>query len=139
MGALDKVFSHDGRVFRMADVSWKILSNLLLPLEKSGAGGGDPSWEKAGEVWSILMDGLSMMVGLYVDLGIWSKFFVGFLTVLMTFDMENIDGDGHCFDKGLYSLDDVIVWADILESRCLVIRQSVDVLDYTFIVDRDWE
>ena len=50
-----------------------------------------------------------MVVSLYVDLGIWCEFVVGLVVVLVTFNMEDVKGDGKVVDEGPKGLEYIIV------------------------------
>jgi hypothetical protein len=109
LGAADEIFFHDGRVFGFSDVGGKVLGDLSLSSEEGGTGSGDPGWEESSEVWSYTVDGLGIVICLYVDLGIWGKFFIGFVVILVAFDMEDVNLDRRGGDESSNGLDDVAV------------------------------
>ena len=70
MGAADEVSLHVGSVIRRSYVIRNGFGDLMLSMEKCGAGARYPRGEEAGVVWRNLVNGSGVMVCKDVDLGI---------------------------------------------------------------------
>ena len=79
--------------------------------KECGFGAGDPSGEESGEVWGDVVYVLGVVVDLDVDLSIGSELVIWFLSILMAFDVEDVELDGHVRDDGSDGLNDVVVGA----------------------------
>ena len=110
LGTGDEICIHGGRVLCCSNEGGEGFSYLLLSSKECCAGAREPCGEEAGVGWCLVMDCVGIVIRLYVDLGVRGKFFVGFVAVLMAFDVEEVDLDWHVSYGGSDGLNDIIVW-----------------------------
>jgi hypothetical protein len=85
------------------------------------------------------MDGVGVVVSMYVDLGKGREFVIWLGAVLVTLDMEDIQRDGEAVDEGPDGLDDVIVRVEEVIGGGTVGNWAGDVIEDTFAVNGDGE
>jgi hypothetical protein len=120
-----------------AEVVGVVLGDLVLLVEKCRACARDPCGEEASGGWWERVDGVGVVIGKYVDLGVGVEFFEWCLLVLVAFDVEDVDGHGKGGDHRSDGLHNVVVGGEELEGGGEVINRAVDIEDYSFVVDGD--
>jgi hypothetical protein len=98
-------------------------------MEESCFGAMDPGGEDAGEVGGRAMDGLGLVVSQYVDFGKGGEFVVGFISVLVAFDVEDVGGHWKGVDYSADGLNDVVVRSEKVEGGSLLGMGPVDIVD----------
>jgi hypothetical protein len=94
LGAVKEVGFHRWCVGGKAHVPWKVAGDGVVTVEEGSFRARKPSGEKSNEVWWLIVEGVGVMIGDDIHLGIGREFVKGFVAVLMAFNMEDVDGDG---------------------------------------------
>jgi len=139
LGTLDEVMAHDGSVCSRSNVCREGLGDLARVAEEGGFGARDPGGEEASSAGRHFMDGVGVVVSMYVDLGKGSEFVIWLGAVLVTLDMEDIQRDGEAVNEGPDGLDDVIVRVEEVIGGGTVGNWAGDVIKDTFAVNGDGE